>query len=565
MGVRRAVETTLEMVHQETQAIATYGPLIHNPQVLEVLNEQGIKTLHEMPEHIEGTVIIRAHGVPPASKEQLQKAGATVKDATCPRVVKVQAIINKWRNQGYATLIIGDRNHAEVEGLMGYAGDRGQVVSNEADVEALRLDGPYIIVSQTTQDRETFARLSGLILDRFPGGEVFETICDSTRKRQEEVIALSAKVDAMVVVGGRSSANTTRLGEIAESMGCKVFMAETEADLDIEGLAKYDLVGLTAGASTPTWMINRVLRTLEAIPGHGAGKLRTFLYKLAWLLLATNMIVSLGGGLLAMTGDLLQGVQPSFQHFFMAFGYLLAMHNLNRFATLNSKKFHDPFRASFYRKYRWPMLISSGAVLAAALIVSQRLGPQPFLLLSVMSVFGVLYSVKFIPRKVSALVKVRRLKEIPGSKTFFVAVAWAFVVVVIPALASKGGMDSWSFSVLFCLLLLVYVRSALFDVFEVQGDRIVGKETLPVCIGERKTIRLLYCILALLLALLVFLPVLGLMSRIGFWILPGVLYLLVLLRMYEKGRLLQGMKLELGLEMVFFLIAVLAWVGSRFS
>jgi (E)-4-hydroxy-3-methyl-but-2-enyl pyrophosphate reductase len=219
MGVRRAVETTLEVIRKEDTGVSTFGPLIHNPQVLELLKERGVRVLKEIPEKESGTVIIRAHGVPPVHKENLRLAGARVKDATCPHVVKVQVIIKKYRKQGYATVIIGDRNHAEVEGLMGFAGNLGHVVSNREDVNNLQLESPFIIVSQTTQDETIFEELSRLILKRFPGGRVFNTICDATHKRQEEVRSLCKDVEAMVVVGGKGSANTKRLAEIAEDMG----------------------------------------------------------------------------------------------------------------------------------------------------------------------------------------------------------------------------------------------------------------------------------------------------------------------------------------------------------
>jgi len=267
MGVRRAVETTIGMVQKGGSAIATFGPLIHNPQVLSLLEEQGVKVLKEVPSQATGTIIIRAHGVPPEKKKSLEATGAKVEDATCPRVLKVQAIIVKYGKEGYATVIIGDRDHAEVEGLMGYAGGSGQVVNSEADVEALCLAGPYIIVSQTTQDEELFNRLKGAILQKYPSGLVFNTICDSTHKRQAEVRRLCREVEALVVVGGKTSANTKRLGEIAESLGCPVFMVESEEDLDRAALAGYGRVGVTAGASTPNWVIGRVVAALGEIPG----------------------------------------------------------------------------------------------------------------------------------------------------------------------------------------------------------------------------------------------------------------------------------------------------------
>lgn len=267
MGVRRAVETTLDMVDRKEGNIATLGPLIHNPQVLEMLQEKGVEVLEDVPGKYSGTVVIRAHGVPPILIKNLQESGADVEDATCPRVLKVQAIISKYKRQGYATVIIGDRDHAEVIGLMGYTEDTGVIVSNEEDVDTLRLPfaAPYIIVSQTTQDQNTFDRLIQMITDRFPNGKVFNTICDSTRKRQDEVRSLCGSVQALVVVGGRNSANTQRLGEIARDMGRPVYVIETKDELDLADFARYDCVGVTAGASTPTWAIEGIVEALKSV------------------------------------------------------------------------------------------------------------------------------------------------------------------------------------------------------------------------------------------------------------------------------------------------------------
>lgn len=265
MGVRRAVETTLDMVNKKEQNIATYGPLIHNPQVLEMLKGKGVEVLDDIPARYSGTVLIRAHGVPPGIKKDLQESGANVEDATCPRVMKVQAIISKYKKQGYATIIIGDRDHAEVIGLMGYAGETGIVVSNEEDIKKLQLTTPYIIVSQTTQDKNTFEQLIKLFMDRFPNGKVFNTICDSTRKRQDEVRSLCDSVEVLVVVGGSNSANTQRLGEIARDMGRPVYVVETKDDLDLSDFTQYESVGVTAGASTPTWVIEEVVEALMSV------------------------------------------------------------------------------------------------------------------------------------------------------------------------------------------------------------------------------------------------------------------------------------------------------------
>jgi 4-hydroxy-3-methylbut-2-enyl diphosphate reductase len=153
------------------------------------------------------------------------------------------------------------------------------------------------------------------------------------------------------------------------------------------------------------------------------------------------------------------------------------------------------------------------------------------------------------------------LKEIPGSKTFLVAVAWAFVTTLIPAWSESSTPGLVTLVVLFFVMLLVFVRNAFLDVVEVQGDRIVGKETLPVCIGEKKTLFVLNIIMALLLLMLLIMPLIGLMAKTGFWLIPGILYIMGLALLYNNDRIKQGPKLEFSLDSVFYLLAILAWLA----
>ncbi|MEN8134742.1 MAG: 4-hydroxy-3-methylbut-2-enyl diphosphate reductase [Thermodesulfobacteriota bacterium] len=563
MGVRRAVETTLDMVRKGDK-IATFGPLIHNPQVLGLLEERGVETLDEIPDHRDGTIIIRAHGVPPASKDRLRHTGANVHDATCPRVLKVQTIIRKHQKDGFATVIIGDRNHAEVDGLLGFAGETGQVVSNEEEARTISLTSPYIIVSQTTQDDKSFELLSGIIQARFPGGKVFNTICDSTHKRQAAVLALCEKVQAMVVVGGRSSANTKRLGALVEGKGCPVYLIETEEELDLKSFRQYKCVGVTAGASTPSWMINRVIHSLKSVPGPNESRIANLLSRLIGFLMASNLYVAVGGGLLACGVTSLLGEAFTLATFMIVAAYLFAMHNLNRFNGSESGRFSDPVREKFRLKFRGPVLGLSWLALAVSLGLAYAYKGFSFPILAVMSALGVFYSFRSMPKGLLSFIKVRRLREIPGSKTFFVAMAWAFVILVVPLHGSSHGLNAGAVGAFLFVLLLVYVRSALYDVFEVQGDRIAGKETLPVCIGRDKTLRLLYGMIGLLVLLLIVGPLSGLLPVVWSGLLPVVLYLFIVTRRYDKGEFSHSPKLEFAVDSIFPLIAMLVFLANIF-
>jgi len=191
MGVRRAVEMVLDAPNKHEGPIFTCGPLIHNPQILNLLEEKGISILPEIPDHGSGTVLIRAHGVPPQAKEDLKAAGFKIIDATCPRVIKVQTIIRKHSKQGYASIIIGDKNHPEVVGLLGFAGEKGYVVNNLDDLKTLPPFDRAIIVAQTTQNMQFFEKVKNWADQKSPQYKIFDTICDSTAKRQTEVRQLA--------------------------------------------------------------------------------------------------------------------------------------------------------------------------------------------------------------------------------------------------------------------------------------------------------------------------------------------------------------------------------------
>ena len=563
MGVRRAVEATLETVQHSDERIATFGPLIHNPHVLHLLDERGVDVLQAIPEQRSGTVIIRAHGVPPEQKAKLEASGAQVKDATCPRVMKVQAIIKKHKNQGRTTIIIGDKDHAEVIGLMGYAAPYIHVISSLAEVDDLSLDKPYIIVSQTTQDDHSFQAISAKITETFPDGKVFNTICDSTHKRQNEVRTLCAQVDAIVVVGGRSSANTQRLGEIATGMGKPVFMCESESDLDLDALRQFDVVGVTAGASTPTWMINRVMRQIEAVPGRQEGFLSRLGLNVAWFLLMTNLYVSAGGGVLALAISALCGGVPPLAAFTIAFGYLFAMHNVNRFFDVNAKKLNDPVLEGFCQRFCRPILLVAGLTLVLAAGFVWQLGLLPFFLFMLMSFLGIFYGAHIFPQSLAQLFRVKGLKEIPGSKTFLVALAWALVVVLLPCwgIVQEKGMVLLFFGIF--VLGVIYVRNALFDVFDVQGDRMVGKETLPVCIGERKTLVILVRLLAFLAAT-VLLAASTVLPKVAFLCLPGLLLFWLFIRLYKAEEILPCLRSTFLLESILYVLAASLWAGAAF-
>jgi (E)-4-hydroxy-3-methyl-but-2-enyl pyrophosphate reductase len=262
MGVKRAVDMAMNAPKKEISPIYTYGPLIHNSQVSELLEKKGIFVLSEIPKKGSGTVIIRAHGIPLSDKEKLKNKGFKIINATCPHVVKVQNIIYKHQKKGYASIIIGDKEHPEVIGLMGYAGGKGFVIKSIEAFENLPKFKKAIIVAQTTQSGNLFNKIVEHA-KKDSDIKIFNTICDSTKKRQDEIKELTKSVDAAVIVGGRHSGNTCRLAEIAAKSGKPSFHIETEKELDLSLLASADRIAITAGASTPSWVIKNVYDVIE--------------------------------------------------------------------------------------------------------------------------------------------------------------------------------------------------------------------------------------------------------------------------------------------------------------
>ncbi|MGD8262186.1 MAG: 4-hydroxy-3-methylbut-2-enyl diphosphate reductase [Desulfobacterales bacterium] len=567
MGVRRAVEMVLDAPDQHANPIFTYGPLIHNPQVLNLLRSKGISVLDQIPNQGSGTVLIRAHGVPPTIKRDLKKANFNVIDATCPRVIKVQSIIRKHAQKEYASIIIGDKDHPEVIGLLGYARGNGHVVGNFEEIEALPAFERAIIVAQTTQNTHFFECVREWAATHFPHYKVFDTICDSTGRRQEEVKRLAESVDAVIVVGGHSSGNTQRLFEIARETGKPAYHIETESDLasiDMKIMASARHIGITAGASTPNWIIKKVYRALESSLMNRRQKWRRALFDLQRVFLLTNIYVSAGAGGLCYACSKLQGISQYYPYILISMLYVQSMHILNHLTGSQADKFNDPDRANFYEKYN--RLLNTLAMVAGGvgLVIAYSLGLFPFLILLIMSLLGLSYNISLVPAGFLRA-KYRRIRDIPGSKTFLIAMAWGIVTALLPPLAITGKTHWVTILIFVWSSGIVFVRTAFFDILDMQGDRIVGKETIAILLGEQKSLRLLKIMLIILIASLLLLSTLHHISYLGFFLIGCPIFLLVLVSAYERGFLLPSVKLEFLVETNFILAGIFAFIWSMLS
>jgi len=565
MGVRRAMEITLAEANRGKGPLFTYGPLIHNTQVLELLESKNVKAVEEIDDIKSGTMIIRAHGIPPEERKALKNSGLRIIDATCPKVAQVQGIIRYHAKKGFTIVIVGDRDHAEVIGLKGYGEGNAYIISSEAEISGLPVAQRLLLVAQTTQNEKVYDEITKAVRKRYPDAVVFNTICDATSERQKEIKSLAGQVDGIVVVGGYHSGNTQRLAQLSKESGKPTFHIETEKELDKESLATMEVIGVTAGASTPNWMIRNVVKEIEAIRGRGETWLGRWIKKALKFLLLSNIMVALGAFCLSHAAGILSGRKPDIIHPLLAFLYVYAMRVFNRFLDQGAGTYNDPERAGFYRSYKVFLTLSGVAAIAGALIISFKMGVLIFAAMAGLSLLGVVYSIPIVPMRVRHIWKYTKMRDIPGSKNLVEALGWAIVIALIPLL-EPFQMHWTNVLVTFLFVLMaVFVRAAFFDVLEVQGDLVVGVETLPITLGEKKTLMLLKTIIVSAALILVTAPLINTAGSFSFLMLIPLFALSILLIVYEKGRIQNGTLLEYLVEGNFLLAGILAVIRQIIS
>ncbi|NTW60198.1 MAG: 4-hydroxy-3-methylbut-2-enyl diphosphate reductase [Nitrospirae bacterium] len=262
-GVQRAISTAFKAAGKGN--VYCLGPLIHNPQEVSRLRDAGITTVEDFSGLRSGdSLIIRSHGVPPAVLARAREKGLTIIDLTCPFVAKAQQHAQSLSREGYRVVVVGEKKHPEVQSILGYAGENSVVVEQPEDIDQLSLQGRLGVVAQTTQSYGNFSEIVLRLLRLSNELKVFNTICSSTKERQDATRALASRVDVMIVVGGRNSANTSRLVSLSRDAGKPTYHVEVVDEIRSEWLTGARTVGVTAGASTPGWVIDAVVERLKA-------------------------------------------------------------------------------------------------------------------------------------------------------------------------------------------------------------------------------------------------------------------------------------------------------------
>lgn len=266
-GVERAYRIALEQAKIE-RTVFMLGNLVHNTQVIEKFKNLGVKTvkaLSEIPARSNGILLISAHGVPPSIYEEAKGLGLEIVDTTCSWVKKAQKIAKELSDNGRFVIIVGDRGHPEVKGLVGWSGGRAVIVEKPEDIDKLDLPNNVRvgILAQTTQAEEYFDKMVLEVKKKVKDVIEYDTICGATSKRQNAAVSLAKKVDLILVIGDKMSANTKRLTELCTETGTETHQIQTVKELDQKWLVGKKRVGITAGASTPEWVVKEVVNLLQ--------------------------------------------------------------------------------------------------------------------------------------------------------------------------------------------------------------------------------------------------------------------------------------------------------------
>lgn len=260
-GVKRAIDMALSCV--EEKHVATLGPIIHNPQMVNYLAERGIHVVNSVNDMQEGTLILRSHGVGPAIYKLAEASSLKLVDATCPHVRKAQEAGREFSERGYSVVIIGEKNHPEVQSILDWSGPDAVVIETPAEAVALPWQQKTGVVVQTTFSTALFDDIIKKLQQKAEQLEIQRTICNATDARQAETKALAEKADIMIVIGGKNSANTTRLAELSQKAGCPTYHIETADELNLEWFIGKNSIGITAGASTPSWLIEEAYQKMQ--------------------------------------------------------------------------------------------------------------------------------------------------------------------------------------------------------------------------------------------------------------------------------------------------------------
>jgi 4-hydroxy-3-methylbut-2-enyl diphosphate reductase len=547
--------------------VYSYGPLIHNLPALKLLESKGLSLYDPLnPPPPGSAVVIRAHGLPPGEEARLKETGAEVIDATCPKVARVQRKVGEKAVAGYRVVIWGTAGHPEVEGLLGYALGRGVVASGPEEIAALPEDwGKVFLAAQTTQDSGAWVAAAEAARRRWPGRvELLNSICEATEDRQRSVVELAGEVSALVVVGGRDSANTKRLYELGARSGIPTVSVEGPEEIPsgfTDGLAS---VGVASGASTPIWQLRMVYQALGSMGRSSERTLASFFGRFFRALALSFIYRAAGGAALGWSLAWASGYAPPGIFFALFFYLALAVNLFHGFLDRDSSRFNDPDRSEFLSKYRVPLSCAAAGSFALSLAAAQALGSWVTAFVLLHAALAVLYAIPY-PLEFFRVRGLKGIKDLPGGKTLSSAAGKA-ILLSFPALLVTPPLiprDLRGLAVALCAAGLAFVhlfaRNCLMDLQEARGDRSFGSGNIALLLGKRRSARLFFWALALWTLAIPAVCLTGLMRPEALlFLISGPLYNAFVLARFLKNPGLGGFQFDLYLDGQFFLAGLLS-------
>ena len=556
-GVKNAIDKVLELAKSTKKPIYTLGPLIHNRQVIETLKEKNIHAVEDVSEITDkdAILVIRAHGIPPQLEAAIRGKTLEVVDATCPLVKHVHHTIAGYAEKGYETIIVGDKDHAEVAGLMGYTRGRGHVISGPEEAAALPRMEKANIVAQTTQEEDVF--LAAVEAARKRTGElaVSNTICKPTKDRQKETVELSKTSDLVIVVGGKNSANTARLFQICKKLAPAAVHIEKEDELSAAILKDKNFIFITAGASTPSWMIEKALAHVRELTGAAKSSFEESLSFLWKLVITSGAYTALAAAALAYVCMKLEGSPISRKLLIISGLFVLSLHMANR-AEEKGAAAPDKAKRLLFIRFRSSTKFAAFLSGALAVLLAATLGWKVFLPAAFFWGAGMLYPYK-LP------LGFEKFANFPASKDIVTALGWAFVCAYAPGLWHGSILYKSTHLAVTFAVLLVFIRSVMFGISHAHSDMIVGKENFYKAAGPRFTYLSLFAMFIFLETILVILINMGWKPDLASALLAGLFYYLILMLVFYFSKIPERITSETLIDSQFILLALFAWRAGK--
>lgn len=544
-GVKRAIDKVLELEAAGKKPVYTIGPLIHNKQVTDMLAAKQITSIDRPQDAADksGVLVIRAHGITPRFQQEVQSCGMEVVDATCPLVKHAQNIIAQYAAQGYHTVIVGDGGHAEVIGLLGYTQGKGVVVSGPEEAARLPHFDKVNVVSQTTQKESVFYETAEEIKKHADECQISNTICQPTKDRQKETIELAQSADLVIVVGGRHSANTARLALLCKGLAPAVLHVETEDELEAAPVTHAKKIFITAGASTPNWVIDRVAARVRELRKPNATSRLSGLAGKIWRFLVRNCFyTAFAASALTYVCMRLEGVPADSRLLAFSWLFVYALTAFNRAAEAEPGQ---------NRRFLTAAAILSGLFATGTALLLDG-GALTLCLLFLAAGFA--YPFRHLLKL--------QLLSLPGTKDIVTALGWAFTCALLPAYEHGLLLRKASYLAIFYTILLVFMRSVTLGFTSANKDLIIGRESFYKAFGMKKTKWAVTLILLALTAALATLLTLTWKPALVEMLLIGHLYTVFIVIYYYSKSSTRSVKDETLIDGQFFVLWALSGLAA---